>query len=143
MRNVLFIMSFLLASSYSLAQGRIEYEYDEAGNRICQSCVMPMLNKAVAKPEYIVEGTPDGMLQTVSVDVYPNPTSDYIHVTLKGDAVHVNYSLSLCTSQGTLLFSEDMANGITDLNLADYPSGIYLLNVVVGGKNTICKVLKQ
>ena len=143
MKYILLLMSFLLTSSYSLAQGRIEYEYDEVGNRICQSCVMPVQNKAMAKSKFLVDEKLSDRQQNISVDVYPNPTSDYIHIIVKGIVEHGNYSLTLCTSQGTMIFSKSVTDEMTDINLTDYPNGVYLLAVGTESNKTICKVVKQ
>lgn len=143
MRFALFLMSFLLTSSYSLAQGRIEYEYDEVGNRICQSCVMPVQNKAMAKPVFPIGEMHDDKSRLVSVEIYPNPTSDYIHVIVKGNSMTCNYSLTLYTSQGERLYSKAITDEMTDINLSDYPNGVYLLAVGVEGNKTICKVVRQ
>lgn len=79
MKLFLFIL-FSCIPNISFAQGRIEYEYDEVGNRICQSCIMPVLNKAMAKPKKLGDDKFADGQEPLRISLYPNPTSDIVHL---------------------------------------------------------------
>jgi len=79
-----------------------------------------------------------------AVSVYPNPASDYVNVTLSGDA-SVSANIRLVNLAGQVLLEKTVTNagGMTvPLTVSSYPSGNYLI-VITGsdGSKQVNKIL--
>ena len=79
-----------------------------------------------------------------AVSVYPNPASDYVNVTLSGDA-SVSTNIRLVNLAGQVLLEKNVTNagGTTvPLTVSSYPSGNYLI-VITGsdGSKQVNKIL--
>jgi hypothetical protein len=76
---------------------------------------------------------------TMGMDVYPNPTSDFIN--LRGLSVKATVKLYSLTGQ---LMSTRKAEGEhMTLNLTSYDAGVYLLQVESAGSKQTIKVIKR
>ena len=144
MRAQLYTM-ILFFPAIAHAQGRIEYEYDEVGNRICQSCEMPAISKAMSRPLLPVSGKGNGDVGcNAGIRVYPNLTTDVLYIALKNVESNGNYRVMLYNSQGALIMSkENIESETTDISLGQLPVGTYLLTVFENEMQTTFKVIKQ
>jgi hypothetical protein len=74
--------------------------------------------------------TQEVLLEIPKAKVYPNPTSGNITVLYK-DEIDVNYTFDLFDTQGKPVFSQQLQNGKTSLELPTYlPQGIYFWRVL-------------
>jgi hypothetical protein len=74
---------------------------------------------------------------SVEVDVFPNPTSDWITIKLKGSALLEGYFLY--DLNGRLLMSDRNRNG--SVNLSQLESGIYFIQVITDEESVTKKVV--
>lgn len=80
----------------------------------------------------------------LELKLYPNPTSNLIHLSFsKGDALNAIYQLY--DLQGRLLKNSKIKTLETSINLNNYPSGSYFLNVLDSNKKIIktFKIIKN
>ena len=76
-------------------------------------------------------------IKTVDVNIYPNPTSDFIHIKSKTDVT----SISLFNAEGRKLIETYNENKV---DLSPYSTGIYFLNIVLKDGTTFKhKILKK
>jgi hypothetical protein len=79
-----------------------------------------------------------------AVSVYPNPASDYINVTLSGDA-SVSANIRLVNLAGQMLMEKNVTNagGTTvPLTVSSYPAGTYLVVITASdGSKQVNKIL--
>ena len=79
-----------------------------------------------------------------AVSVYPNPASDYINVTLSGDA-SVSANIRLINLAGQVLLEKNVTNagGTTvPLSVSSYPTGNYLIMITGSdGSKQVNKIL--
>lgn len=76
------------------------------------------------------------------ISVAPNPTTDRLTInwpTLPADS----YSIQLATSAGSMLLTRTSRQSTETVNLATYPSGIYLLTIRQGERTQVVRVIKQ
>ncbi|NQU84297.1 MAG: T9SS type A sorting domain-containing protein, partial [Mariniphaga sp.] len=78
--------------------------------------------------------------------IFPNPTSDYMKVTLTNAPCGV-YVLELVGLNGSIHHSQiyddfDLQNGII-INVANYETGQYVLRMVYGNKTVSQKIMVQ
>jgi hypothetical protein len=73
----------------------------------------------------------------VEINIYPNPTSDYINVELQG-LTSPAVDMQVFNQAGQLVsdLHLDSGNGLNSLDLTNLPAGTYLLRVVSGNAST-------
>ncbi len=69
-------------------------------------------------------------------NIYPNPANEVLNVSVDTDGW-----LSLYDPQSKLLLERYMTNGKNEINLHEYPEGIYLLKFTQNGVNQIQKII--
>jgi len=69
----------------------------------------------------------------INLSVYPNPASDYLMLSVK-DYPHHLLSYSLFNSNGQLLEIRDISDTKTFINLSNYISSFYIIQVLESGK---------
>ncbi|MBK7668294.1 MAG: T9SS type A sorting domain-containing protein [Sphingobacteriaceae bacterium] len=72
------------------------------------------------------------------VNVYPNPTSDILHI----DSSQPLHNITLRNGEGKIVKEELMQSNVANINLSGFSSGVYYLNYVVNGKSETKKVAK-
>lgn len=80
-------------------------------------------------------GTKENNLQ--DINIFPNPTTDYLNITTKGQKV---IKLSLYDMTGKIVLAKDLEEKIDIRNL---PTGVYILKVETSGQTKQFKVLKK
>uniref|UniRef100_UPI003217CB69 PKD domain-containing protein n=1 Tax=uncultured Draconibacterium sp. TaxID=1573823 RepID=UPI003217CB69 len=85
---------------------------------------------------------PFGEIGTQSeVRVYPNPTSDYINISL--EMVEPDDSYTIFNLSGAMLVQNQITSSLTQVDLSSYPSGIYLVRVNNNGQVMNKKIIKK
>ena len=80
--------------------------------------------------------------QTSFINIFPNPTTDYVQVSLKGYETDVE--IELYSLNGSLLNQiTTSAESKIEFDLTTYQSGIYLIRMTSGDDQEIIKVIKE
>jgi Secretion system C-terminal sorting domain len=93
------------------------------------------VNQGVQQPfEIVTLGTDNFPEITLSMSVYPNPTTSLVN--LKVDNFNYeNLSFFLCDITGKQLQSQKITAGETQIQMEDFPQAVYFLNVSDGNKS--------
>ena len=70
------------------------------------------------------------------IELYPNPTTDYISINTQNDS---NYSIELLDLNGRVISSFDNLNSSATINLTKYSDGIYFLRTPTGKSYKVIK----
>lgn len=82
--------------------------------------------------------------ETLSVTLYPNPTDGQLCVTINKDAEDDAKLLAILKSpKGDVIYYKVFNYQTEYFDLTCHPSGIYLLELIVGNKNRVWKVIKK
>ena len=84
-------------------------------------------------------------LITATARAFPNPTSDYIKLQIKGMQANAAYA-AVITAGGKVLQSGEYRfnnDGILSINITHLPAGTYFLKTVVAKETTIVPFIKQ
>jgi hypothetical protein len=74
----------------------------------------------------------------VSIKVFPNPTTDFISISIKSlTEKNSDYLIELYDLQGKKLFTANYNQNDFRLNMATYPVGSFLLKVMTKGNKTL------
>ena len=107
------------------------------GLQNCQTNVARITNE---------ESSVDMLEDALFVEAYPNPTSDFLNISVMMNAPDkVTFRVTDMTGRimSTETVNGDGVNMIRDLNLSGYTPGIYLLSVEGNGVNQVLKIVKH
>lgn len=146
-KKLLFLL-FLLSLS-SIAQTKIKFSYDTAGNQtsriLCSNCP-PETGKQIKEIEALVDEDLEKFSAEDRFSYYPNPVKEELY--LKWELTDDNYITSIqvfsITGQVLNTYKATKNNTTQNILFQSYPSGVYvvLLNYKSGDPKTI-KIIKQ
>ncbi|MDQ3073475.1 MAG: T9SS type A sorting domain-containing protein [Bacteroidota bacterium] len=84
------------------------------------------------QPTGIAEGIITG------IKLYPQPAADKLYIDMPGDATYYINDIT-----GRTVTAGDLISGITELNVAAFPPGVYFLNIHAPGRIAVQKFLMQ
>jgi extracellular elastinolytic metalloproteinase len=103
-------------------------------------------NKGTIVQPGLVSSTSDEVLAGKAMEVFPNPTFDFINVSFDLQQ-NGQVSLQLFSADGRLLKQQTQTLGagtqLIPMSLTDLPKGIYLLRLNSDGKNAVEKIVKR
>lgn len=83
---------------------------------------------------FSVEKEGEVLLNDILLETYPNPASDKVYITYPKEADEIGM-LSISNSLGQNCFQTVVkSNGILELNLLDFKSGVYLIELLIENK---------
>lgn len=93
-------------------------------------CKSNLYNSAgICKGSQFIEVTSFDNTTVNTVDIYPNPTDDYLYVNLNEQLTEAAIQYNLYNSQGSLLKSDLLENGYSHqtIDIREINQGVYLL----------------
>jgi hypothetical protein len=78
-------------------------------------------------------------LDAFAINVYPTPSSDELNVDLS--KLSADAELKLVSTSGQTVYTGNASNSLNKINVADFTSGIYALQITSDGKSTTKKVV--
>ncbi len=118
-----------------MAQTRVSYVYDSAGNRVSRTIVLTR----VMNPEedYFVRET----MKESTVKIYPSETNVKVVIENYSEDFPIRYFLY--NVQGALLQSNINVNPTFTLDMAGYSTGTYVLKIIIGDYSSNWKFLRK
>lgn len=142
MKKQLHLLILLLASLCIQAQNqtkdKVTYGYDAAGNRIKREIVVNTTKSAVESPSVFTEEFAERIIK-----IYPNPTQGFLKVELSDFDKAKTVTLHLLNMSGQSILKTKMATNPTDLDISNRPSGIYILQIIIDGKISTWRIIKE
>ena len=128
----------------NIIQNAVNYQYtpSQAGNYY----VIVTLNGCPSPPSNTISYIPTGIEEVndnKGISMYPNPTTGLVKIVIS-DKMDSNYSVDVYNSNGSLLreLKKDRSVSDFDLDLSQYPAGIYIISIKSTGvfyKNKVAK----
>ena len=120
---------------------KVEYTYDQAGNR--KSRVVITINSRSFSADE--EETPlQQELKKCKVTIYPNPTRGLLNIDISNGEDHSSYNVAIFSSSGQkLLEVKQTGNGNLPVDLSGYSPGIYIATFKYEGGEVEYKIIKQ
>jgi hypothetical protein len=137
----------LLFLAYGLSGQTIHYDYDDSGNRV-RRYIIPLKSATVSDMDSLnhtgsttkKEEFEDKLGET-TIRIYPNPTRGELKVEISGVDETVAYWLFSRT--GHLLEVKRQTSSQFTIDLSRDPSGMYILRLLINGKKSEWKILKE
>jgi len=138
-----FVIIAILFSFVATAQ-IVEFRYDEAGNRILRDVI------------YLKSTTTDStdtkqlkeyelMFAEMQVTISPNPNGGRFTVKIENSSQSTIGSpqLLLHGINGVLIYENNNAGLINEIDIREQKNGIYILSLIIGIERKIWKIIKQ
>jgi len=94
---------------------------------------------------FIITAVDEQKLENISVNIFPNPTPDYINIEWRSDSKTVeNISIQLLDANGRLIIEKtfNSSQEIMKLNLQSFERSHYILRLVKGKQIKTYKIIK-
>lgn len=75
------------------------------------------------------------------IQVFPNPSKDLIHIQM--NETIQNASLAIIDLSGRVLYRLNLAGNVTQMPIANFPDGVYMLQLTNNGKQYFHRIVKQ
>jgi len=161
---IVFFMG-LLPFIYGQNVMKREYEYDDAGNRTARK-VLPLSNKSpmqqksndsLSETEDLDEmenlNETEGLdklenfyvdkVGDISLKIVPNPTTSVVTLQIDDATGEIDGEITLYSLSGAKILSQRLSSYRTEIDLSSHPTGSYLTTVVINGKTSYWKIVKQ
>ncbi|MDB4582942.1 T9SS type A sorting domain-containing protein [Draconibacterium sp.] len=118
------------------------FSYDDSGNRTKREIV---LSKSGTIPQGISSENEDPILDKITsheIRIFPNPTKGVLKVEIP-ELPEDKSNLYVYNLQGRMLINKTVTKHIHNIDLHKYPSGMYILKIVLGTEVSEWKILKD
>ncbi len=134
----LFIM-LILSLNHGYGQ-RVQFSYDEAGNRIKRELVsIQEVNRQDKKIQKFLTGNGLDRDITIETDNYSN----MIHINAKGLTLQEEYNIAMYSIAGYLVLESQLTSaGYAEVDISHLPKGVYVLVVTNGTESKAWKITK-
>lgn len=131
-----------MSISYCIhGQNKVQFTYDNAGNRIKRDIVMTrslLAEDDVTEPELFTEKMGERIIH-----IYPNPTKGDLTITISDDDFSVNGYLTLFDLAGKIVTKLPLNSMSTRLDITSQPNGIYIMQIELNDEKTSWKIIKE
>jgi len=151
MKRILTGICFLFMFVFNnTAQQTIFYNYDKAGNRVLRSITLNQSQslKEIIKDTSLKAENPIPEVFKDSIDdkkilIYPNPTKGNLTIEIIGYEQDANSYIYLFNLSGNMLKSEPITGSSMEVDLSNYPVGLYIIEIKLVGKSSVWKIIKD
>lgn len=140
MKAIYTIIFSLLCLCVSVIAQKVSFAYDEAGNRISRELVIVQsvrpLSLASVNPSYY------DMLDDASIKISYD-TDGCINIEITNFNENMHGHISVYSVSGIVLFSTEIHQALTTVELGNQPNGIYILGIEINGQQLSWKIIKK
>lgn len=132
----------MLLALTAKAQQKLSYAYDAAGNRTERTIVMTVRSADVE------DKAQDGLffeeqIANLQLRIYPNPVKEQLTIQISDYESSARMEFVLYSIGGSILHRGTIDSETTLVNMSRFTTGTYVLHIIIGGKRTVWKVIKQ
>jgi hypothetical protein len=144
-RLFLFAFSFLFISGILLAQRRIDYNYDQNGNRDKRVLtVVPLKSAVVSCPDSLMveeETTEETVKKFISI--FPNPVHTLLTIKIIGYEEELRMTAGVFNMEGNKLKQDNILSSESTMELGTLQDGVYILRITIGNEIFQYKIIKS
>lgn len=120
---------------------KVEYTYDQAGNR--KSRMIIPFNSVSGKNSPEKKTTPlEQEFDNKTISIYPNPTQGLLNINISDQDEQIRYNMTIYTLTGKKIIDTE-TDGNISIDLSDYDTGIYILVLKTTESEIQFKIIKQ
>lgn len=140
------IIMMMAGVAYVNAQNRayfVNFEYDSDGNRISRTITIgdDREERSSNDTTEVIHYT--DILDESQINIYPNPTTKSIFVTITNPDEGMSINATLLSSSGVLLDSKSIGAATVEFDLSNMAAGIYILELCSETDTKTWKIIKR
>ncbi|MBP9993411.1 MAG: T9SS type A sorting domain-containing protein [bacterium] len=140
------IIMMMAGVAYVNAQNRayfVNFEYDSDGNRISRTITIgdDREERSSNDTTEVIHYT--DILDESQINIYPNPTTKSIFVTITNPDEDMSINATLLSSSGVLLDSKSIGAATVEFDLSNMAAGIYILELCSETDTKTWKIIKR
>jgi len=139
MRSKLLLWLLFLAGVVTYGQNKVEFTYDNAGNRISRQIVS--LNKSTYLSDTI--SIFEDHLEERTVKLYPNPTYGLLTMEISSLKADEKVMVQVTDMNGHILLKEVQTTSSFKIDLTSRSKGFYILSATIGRERREWKIIKE
>lgn len=149
----IYFVALLSCVCFIESTAQVQYSYDQAGNRTKRKLAIALIKNhnsttdaAAVQTAAEVQKEQEQTMKIAmdkGISVYPNPTNDFINVTVSSATTDQKATAYLIDNKGNVLFSQQVNSVPFSFDMTKYESGIYLIKVVIGKEQLSYHVIKS
>lgn len=157
MLNKFLVLIVLVSLNTCLLPGQaIHYDYDNSGNRLIRYIILQKLGNILGKSvnttsknsfnDFTENSKMDDFeekLEEMTIRIYPNPTHGQLAVVISGMGSNETAEYQLFSQAGQLLNTKRKNGNEFIVDMEKYPGGMYILRLMIKGKISQWKILKE
>jgi phosphodiesterase/alkaline phosphatase D-like protein len=89
----------------------------------------------------VTQATGIGDLKSLGIKFYPNPTADILTIEIEESDLSVKTEISIIDLKGAVMYSNTITKSHWNINVSDYPQGLYIIKIKNQNKITKHKLL--
>ena len=122
----------------------IKFSYDACGNRTVRITVTKETKSELADSIVLIKDNPiEQNLKNLNIVIYPNPTTDILHISIEGLPINTNIDAYLFSLSGQLIEPFHISDQGQTVDLHKYSPGLYFLKIRINDKVESWKIVKQ
>ncbi len=142
-KSLLFATALLVTVSCFSQTKVYRYTYDNSGNRETRKYIqLKSAEIASTSSETQTLQEFEDLVSGQEIKIYPNPTQGMLNVEIP-DLTETGARLVVFNSQGQLIKDIKVNSNLSDVNLSNHPSGMYILKIIIGQETSEWKILKD
>jgi hypothetical protein len=157
MFNKFLVLIVLVSLNVFLLPGQtIHYDYDNSGNRLTRYIILQKSNNTTAtlinttgknSSKSLTEDSKmadfEEKLEEMTIKIFPNPTKGQLTVAINGIGPDETADYQLFSQAGRLVDTKRGNGNEFTVDMERYPSGLYILRLMIRGKISQWKILKE
>lgn len=142
------LIALLSLNLIALSGQAIHFNYDESGNRVKRYIVLGKGSSSGDETSKKYEESNKSVefvdkLEELTIKIYPNPTRGQLSVEINGLGIDETVDYQLFSQSGILLGTNKKNGFYFTIDMGQYPGGLYILRLMIEGKISQWKILKE
>jgi hypothetical protein len=139
-RRLLLLIAVQIGLLLAVQAQEVRYTYDAAGNRTGYEVVLQVQDTTIIqKVMEAQQGQPQAVF---TVQVYPNPVTNLLHVNLPDLPKGKTSTLEVLSNMGSLVLSAKQLRQAQSIDVSNVSPGLYLVRVNAGTHTVVTQILK-
>ncbi len=142
-KSFIIMIGLVFVGLITLAQSRINFDYDETGNRERREFIDLTKSAAIFNSNSGWQDAIEDKFSTYEIKIYPNPTKGRIKIELPTIDKSLNGSIQIYDANGRLIFNKGSIGPTNEIDIMHVGNGCYFLHIHYQDETLQWKIIKQ
>lgn len=142
-KNVLLTLFLTFFSFAVSAQNRVDYLYDQNGNRISRTLTVVALKSASVQDSLNLDDKTNEEQEGKIIKIFPNPVRSSLTIQITGYDESLKRSFMVYNLAGDKVMHETNISSEKSIEMSNLNDGVYILNITIGKDLFQYKIIKS